>query len=256
MLSKHITAPAPRMIMRLLAVHYVLQQTAASITANPVITEIGPGLGDAASFLCALLTPAAYRLCDISAHSRLSLHRRFDGDGRFSIHAQVSELAGQADLVCAFEVMEHIEDDADFLAQLKRHLKPGGILLGSVPAFAHKWQRADEIAGHYRRYDRLPLQNIMQRTGFTVLSIQGYGFPVTNILYPLRELYYASKKTARTPTEKLAATLTSGTDRSWVKHLHPGLITAMLQPFSQLQLRPELERFADGFVLCATNACQ
>jgi len=57
------------------------------------------------------------------------------------------------DLVCAFEVLEHIEDDATTLKEWAVRLRAGGWLLLSVPAHQRRYGPADELAGHFRRYD-------------------------------------------------------------------------------------------------------
>ena len=56
-------------------------------------------------------------------------------------------------LVGAFDVIEHVEDDAPVFRELARVLAPGGVLLCSVPLHEHAWTTFDEIVGHYRRYD-------------------------------------------------------------------------------------------------------
>lgn len=60
--------------------------------------------------------------------------------------------AGSFDLVTALDVIEHVADDAAFMQQMVRLLKPGGHLMVTVPAFACLWDRHDEINQHYRRY--------------------------------------------------------------------------------------------------------
>ena len=55
--------------------------------------------------------------------------------------------------MCAFEVLEHIDDDALALKQWREYLRPSGWLLLSVPAHQDQYGAADELVGHYRRYD-------------------------------------------------------------------------------------------------------
>lgn len=56
------------------------------------------------------------------------------------------------DVVTAFDVLEHIDDDARALREIRRVLRPGGTLLLSVPAYRFLWGPQDEIAHHKRRY--------------------------------------------------------------------------------------------------------
>ncbi len=70
--------------------------------------------------------------------------------------------------VGAFDVLEHIEDDEDFLRKVFRCLAPGGRLFLTVPAFPCLWSADDDYAGHYRRYTRQSLARVLQKAGFRV----------------------------------------------------------------------------------------
>ena len=61
------------------------------------------------------------------------------------------------DLVCAFDVIEHVEEDTLAMSEMKRVCKEGGIVSVTVPAFNFLWSRHDEINHHYRRYTRQQL---------------------------------------------------------------------------------------------------
>ncbi|MEO6550174.1 MAG: class I SAM-dependent methyltransferase [Ferruginibacter sp.] len=56
------------------------------------------------------------------------------------------------DLVCAFDVIEHVEDDAKAVSEMYRVCKPTGYLFITVPAFQSIWSTHDKINHHYRRY--------------------------------------------------------------------------------------------------------
>ena len=57
------------------------------------------------------------------------------------------------DVVCAFDVLEHIPDDENAMNELARILKPGGSFFFSVPVNSAYWTRLDALYGHVRRYD-------------------------------------------------------------------------------------------------------
>jgi SAM-dependent methyltransferase len=69
------------------------------------------------------------------------------------------------DAVCAFDVLEHVDDERAFASQLAESAKPGGLVVVTVPAFRMLWGPMDELAGHRRRY-RLPeLERVMRAAG-------------------------------------------------------------------------------------------
>lgn len=67
-----------------------------------------------------------------------------------------------------FDVLEHIEDDHGFLADLARSLRDEGRLYITVPAFGWLWSEHDEQVGHYRRYTLRALRNLLRETGYEV----------------------------------------------------------------------------------------
>ena len=57
------------------------------------------------------------------------------------------------DLVCALDIVEHVDDDDAALAEICRVAKPGAALLLSVPLHADRWTPFDDFVGHRRRYE-------------------------------------------------------------------------------------------------------
>lgn len=72
------------------------------------------------------------------------------------------------DVICSFDVLEHIEHDEPALAILKKRLKPDGHLVLSVPAYQWMWGRQDVVNMHYRRYTQHDLVTRLSRNGFRV----------------------------------------------------------------------------------------
>jgi len=60
--------------------------------------------------------------------------------------------AEQFDLVCAFDVIEHVEEDGQAVVEMKRVCKTDGILYITVPAFMSLWSHHDVVNQHFRRY--------------------------------------------------------------------------------------------------------
>jgi SAM-dependent methyltransferase len=84
---------------------------------------------------------------------------------------------GGADLLVAFEVLEHLEDDAGTLASWLRAARPGAKLVVSVPAEPERFGPWDENVGHYRRYSVDGLVETLTRAGLVQARAQHYGYP-------------------------------------------------------------------------------
>jgi ubiquinone/menaquinone biosynthesis C-methylase UbiE len=56
------------------------------------------------------------------------------------------------EVVCAFDVIEHVDDDSKAVCEMLRVCKKGGLVMLSVPAYQMLWSAHDEINQHYRRY--------------------------------------------------------------------------------------------------------
>lgn len=77
--------------------------------------------------------------------------------------------SGTYDLVTAFDVIEHIDDDEGALRGLASVLAAGGTLLVTVPALAWLWSDHDVLNGHHRRYDRRGLLAVLEGAGLEVV---------------------------------------------------------------------------------------
>lgn len=66
------------------------------------------------------------------------------------------------DIVSAFDVIEHCSDEELAFREIERVLKPGGLLLMSVPAYEWAWTAFDDQNAHYRRYTRPRLRRGLQ----------------------------------------------------------------------------------------------
>lgn len=86
------------------------------------------------------------------------------------------------DLVCAFEVIEHIEDDERALREWAARLRPGAALLLSTPAYQHRFGAADEMVGHFRRYDPHVMQVRLATAGLVDIELQQFGAPLGYVL--------------------------------------------------------------------------
>lgn len=85
------------------------------------------------------------------------------------------------DLVGAFDVIEHIEEDALVLGNLFNAIKRGGSILITVPQHRWMWSGADVKACHVRRYSRSELVQKVKSVGFDVVYVNSF----VSLLLPL-----------------------------------------------------------------------
>ncbi len=79
------------------------------------------------------------------------------------------------DLVCALDIIEHVDDDDAALSELVRVAKPGGTLLISTPLHPSRWTSFDDFVGHKRRYEPQPLLAKLAQHQLTITSSAVFG---------------------------------------------------------------------------------
>ena len=109
-------------------------------------------------------------------------------DSGLDVAASLEEIPdGSVDYAYTLNVLEHIEDDRKAIADLYRCLKPGGRILVYVPAFQILFSQMDDHVGHFRRYRRKPLIQVLRSVGFDVSQgryVDSLGFLAT-LVYKL-----------------------------------------------------------------------
>jgi SAM-dependent methyltransferase len=79
------------------------------------------------------------------------------------------------DLVCALDIVEHVDDDAAALEELSRVARPGAAVLLSVPLHPELWNAFDDFVGHRRRYRPEALAETLGCHGLTIERSAAYG---------------------------------------------------------------------------------
>lgn len=176
--------------------------------------------------------------------------RRLSALGRGRIIAKTtSEFGAPAsyDLICAFEVLEHVPDHRDELVHWRRLLRPGGYVLLSVPAHRRRYGAADDAVGHVRRYDRTDLEKALTETGFSLVSIEVWGAGLGHILEWIRHRMARRLESLNTPD----ASARSG---RWLQPRGPlmGLLAGIVAaPFRLLQYPLRRTSIGIGWVALA-----
>jgi len=129
------------------------------VPAHARILEIGCGTGHNLAMLSEFGEVDALEL---DAAARKIAAKRL---GRPVMKAPLPELKGvpaaHYDLIGAFDVIEHIDDDVAALASIATRLKPGGKLVITVPAHPWMWSAHDVVNHHQRRYSKRSLKALV-----------------------------------------------------------------------------------------------
>ncbi len=93
----------------------------------------------------------------------------------YNIYDRLPALQSKHDVIFLFDVIEHIEDDAVFLEAALFHLKPGGKLIVSVPAYQALFSDYDRVMGHQRRYDIRMLRQLAAKLDLKITAWSYWG---------------------------------------------------------------------------------
>jgi protein-L-isoaspartate O-methyltransferase len=155
-----------------------------------VLDEISPWLGQRILEVgCGIGTYTAELAVGARKIVAMDMERAFvdEATRRLRQHPNVQLICGDAtaanpstpsdeafDTVILLDVLEHIEDDVALLARLGSRLGPGGHLILKVPAMPSLYSPMDQAIGHWRRYDKTGLTDVISRAGLEVVCIWSF----------------------------------------------------------------------------------
>ena len=112
--------------------------------------------------------------------------------GKFmQMDARSIPFKSEFDVIGAFDVLEHIKEDREVLAQICAALKPEGLMLISVPQHPWLWSSLDEYACHVRRYTAHDIHQKIKAAGFQVIRSTSF---VTTLLPAMMISRFFQKK--------------------------------------------------------------
>ncbi len=144
----------------------------ALAASAPARLEIGPGLRPR-------LPIANTSFVDISRPALSRLKAR----GGLAMLGEITALPFpdcSFDLICAFDIVEHIENDRQSFRELGRVAKDDATVIFSVPLHPARWSAFDVIVGHVRRYDPDDLLAILGEHSFMLEQSAGFGMQPRN----------------------------------------------------------------------------
>jgi SAM-dependent methyltransferase len=223
----------------------VVRRRLGALSPAPTrILELGAGQGGFATRLAQL---ADYVGVEPDDRSRQVCQAGL-GAGRAQVHASLDDVpAGTGfDLLCSFEVLEHIDDDHGQLATWVTRLVPGSNVIVSVPAYRRRFGPSDERVGHVRRYDHDDLVQLLEGAGLVDVDVRVYGFPLGYVLDAARNLI-----ARRRPSSESTADRTAQSGRMFQPSRRAAWLTRVATAPFRLAQRP-LERTAVGTGFVAT----
>jgi SAM-dependent methyltransferase len=166
------------------------------------LLEIGCGTGYVLQALvgkCRLRATGGELLAEGLEHAR----RRVPGAEFAEVDALAMPYDREFDLVGAFDVLEHIEDDLKAIRGLHRAVRSGGHVLLTVPQHPWLWSAFDEHSRHVRRYRRAELVERVTQAGLTPVRVTSF---VTSLL-PLMALSRMRQRRSRRAYDPIAELL-------------------------------------------------
>ena len=213
------------------------------------VLEVGAGQGAIGARLAARYDYTGVEP-DLVSFERAQARLERLGRGRM-VNGYVSDLPADQtfDMVCAFEVLEHIENDVEALRDWGRRVRPRGFVMISSPAFPTRWGPFDSFAGHFRRYERDQFSDLLKAAGFEAPAVYTYVFLLGQVLERTRDVLAARRGSQGSMEERTAA---SG---RWMHPSRLGLLTmAASAPFRMLQRPFVHSNIGTGFVAVARRA--
>ena len=181
-----------RLALKLLRMHTRKEQ--------PDVLDLGCGTGVVLRELKSWANPIGLDMSDLALGfcRQRELARLICGDG-----SQLPLRDGTMDAIIGLDIFEHIEDDVAAFSEAYRVLRPGGVLVLSVPAFRSLWGPHDVALMHHRRYRASEVRNRLSDAGFVVRRSTYSVF----FLFPIVVVWRLFEKRKKGPAKASLVTL-------------------------------------------------
>jgi len=249
-MSKKPWSAPPRYLFRR---YNVLSQIKKLSDARTFI-DVGCGAGDLACTLASQLgmsgvgTDFNNEAIELAGRIRQAYGLKSNPEFKKLDGSEIKELK-PADVVFCMEVLEHVKGDKKLLAELVGLSKKYVVI--SVPAHQKLFTTSDELAGHYRRYEKDSLIKLLGQNGLEVRTFLAYGYPFTNMLRWMREAvsFFVKRKQGLSTMEKRSKK--SGTDLLGINKYFSSWLPVLVYPLFQISRIFNRTNLSEGYlVIC------
>lgn len=169
--------------------------------------EIGCGTGFVLAGVASAFPSARLMGAEIFSAGLSHAARRVPSAQFMQMDARHIPFDAHFDVIGAFDVLEHIQEDVAVIRQMHHALKPGGIVILTVPQHPALWSEQDELACHVRRYTAPELGKKISDAGFDLIDSGSF----VSLLLPLMWLSRRIGNTANGGSHDPMAELRIGT---------------------------------------------
>jgi len=136
--------------------------------------EVGCGTGYVLSALCQELPGLRVVAGELLLSGLRQTRNRLPRAEAIQMDARNIPYREEFDVIGSFDVLEHLDQEGQAMAQVREALKPGGGYLVTVPQHPWLWSCQDEAAHHKRRYHRGELRSKLEKAGFRVVWMTSF----------------------------------------------------------------------------------
>ena len=119
--------------------------------------DVGAGAGTLGEYVRRRRPDVGYAFVEPDPLLAASLRSRFGAENEVGVDDDMARF----DLVAMMDVLEHVEDDRTFLADVGERTRGGTRFVVTVPAMPSLYSAWDDAMGHYRRYTRRSLRAVV-----------------------------------------------------------------------------------------------
>ena len=152
--------------------------------------EIGCGTGFVSAKIQERVSHLQFYASEIFTEGLMHAQKRIKSAVLLQMDARNIPFSEEFDVIGAFDVLEHIEEDKLVLQQMHKATAVDGGIIITVPQHHFLWSKVDEYACHVRRYGKKELINKIERAGFEIVMTTSF----VSLLFPLMFLSRFSQK--------------------------------------------------------------